>query len=205
MKKIADYTCLVALVAFVVGCNTPARQLTTPQGTIPSNESAHQPRAGAAPAQTLWQGTCYGMTVGEVRELFPNCREKILTIGGKKWLGGLEDNTNIAGYRFQVQFFFTAPDDRLDRVILQCMDKLVNDQGAGVAQHFVELLQSQYGEGNVSEDQDSSDRRDIDRIWITRDLTLIRLSFFKDATLGAGAYRMSITYDGGRLNGADKL
>jgi len=93
----------------------------------------------------------------------------------------------------------------LDRVILGCTDRLMIDQGAAVARHFVELLQSQYGEGKISEDQSTSDPRDIDRIWITKDLTLIRLSFFKDPSLGAGAYRMSITYDGKSLRGADKL
>jgi hypothetical protein len=145
------------------------------------------------------------MTIDEVRELFPNCQDKSFMIGGVRTVGPLEDNTEIAGQHFQVQFYFTAPDHRLDRVILRCTDRLMNDRGATVARKFVELLESQYGEGKISEDQSSSDPRDIDRIWITKDLTLIRLSFFKDASLGAGTYRMSIAYDGGRLKGADKL
>src|SRR6266536_2351939 len=210
MKKIANCTCLFALAAFVVGCITPRHQLTTlqattPQATTPFAESELDPLVGRGPAQTLWQGTRYGMMVDEVRKLFPKCRDKSFMIGGMKTVGPLEDDTEIAGQHFQVQFYFTAPDHRLDRVILGCTDRLMIDQGAAVARHFVELLQSQYGEGKISEDQSTSDPRDIDRIWITKDLTLIRLSFFKDPSLGAGAYRMSITYDGKSLRGADKL
>jgi len=145
------------------------------------------------------------MTIDEVHAIFPKSRDKSFVIGGLKTLGPLEDDTEIADYHFQVRFYFTAPDHRLDRVILRCADRLMNDQGAGVAGHFVELLQSQYGEGKVSKDQDTSDPRDIDRIWITKDQTLIRLSFFKDASLGGGAYRLSIAYDGKSLRGADKL
>jgi hypothetical protein len=205
MKKIANCSCLVALAAFVIGCITPRHQLTTPQVTTPFDESELDPLAGRGPAQTLWQGTRYGMTVDEVRKLFPKCRDKSFMLGGRKTVGPLEDDTEIAGQHFHEQFFFTAPDDRLDRVILRCIDRLMNDQGAAVARHFVELFQSQYGEGKISEDQSTSDPRDIDRVWITKDRALIRLSFFKDPSLGAGAYRMSITYDGKSLRGADKL
>ncbi len=168
MKNIADCTYLVALVSFIVGCSTPPRQLTTPQATIPSNESVLKSFAGEGPAKTLWQGTRYGMTIDEVRELFPNCQDKSFMIGGVKTVGPLENNTEIADQHFQVQFYFTAPDHRLDRVILRCTDRLMNDRGATVARKFVELLQSQYGEGKISEDQSSGDTRDIDRIWITR-------------------------------------
>ena len=141
----------------------------------------------------------------EVRAMFPDCRAKSFVIGGRKTVGPLEEDAEIAGYHFQVQFYFTAPGNRLDRVILRCTDRLMNDQGAVIAQHFVELLQSQYGDGQVSEDQDTSDPRDIDRIWITKDLTQIRLSFFQDVSLGDGVYQLSITYDGGELRGANKL
>jgi hypothetical protein len=203
----AHFACLIVLATFVVGCATtpgqpPASNIRTPK-TTPEPPDHLQPPSGQP--QTLWQGTIYGMTMEEVRALFPKSRDKSFMIGDMKTVGPLEDETEIAGYHFQVTFYFTAPGYRLDRVILRCTERLMNDQSAAIARHFVELLQSKYGEGKTSDDQNSSDPRDIDRIWITKDLTLIRLSFFRDAAQGLGAYQLSITYDGKSLRGANKL
>lgn len=220
ITKILKVPALLILLCFLTGCSTtsgvaptfgrdtPGPELTTPRTTTPevgsqSDDLNLQKVAGKAP--TLWQGTRYGMTVDEVRAMFPKCRDKSFAIGGLKTVGPLEEDAEIAGYHFQVQFYFTAPGNRLDRVILRCADRLTNDQGAAVARHFVELLQGQYGEGKISEDQDISDARDIDRIWITKDFSMIRLSFFQNISLGAGVYQLSITYDGGELRGVNKL
>jgi hypothetical protein len=46
MTKIANLTCIFALATLVAGCVTPSHQLTTPQVTIPFDESALQPFAG---------------------------------------------------------------------------------------------------------------------------------------------------------------
>jgi hypothetical protein len=205
--KVANCVCLFAFAILALGCVTPQAdspsQATIPVGAGPPDKSELQAPAAAAP--TLWQGARYGMTVDEVRMVFPKSRDKSFMFRGRKTVGPLEDDTEIAGYHFKVEFYFTAPDDRLDRVILGCTDKLINDQGAAIARHFVELLQSQYGEGRVSEDQSTIDPKDIDRIWITKDRTLIKLSFFKEPSLGPGAYRLIITYDGKTFRGADKL
>jgi hypothetical protein len=51
MKSITNFTCFIAIAAFVAGCVTPQRQLTTPQAavpqpTVPFDESALLPFAG---------------------------------------------------------------------------------------------------------------------------------------------------------------
>ena len=104
-----------------------------------------------------------------------------------------------------MDFLFTARGDKLDRVILKCTDKLMNDQGAAIGRHFVELLQSQYGEGKVGVDANKNDPRDIEMFWITKEKAQITLSYFADTTLRNGTYQMEILYDGGRLQGAMDL
>lgn len=155
--------------------------------------------------QTLWQEAKYGMSLEEVRKLFPKSRDDSFMVGKVKVVGPVTDETEISGRHFEVQFYFSAPNDRLDRVILRCSDKLLNDEGAAFARHVVELLQARYGEAKATGDACQSDPRDIDVAWVTKGFVQIRLSFFKDTKLGAGAYRLSITYDGKKLKGAEKL
>ena len=145
------------------------------------------------------------MTKDEVRALFPKAEAIYITVDGHKVFVSLQDKTVIGRYNFAVQFYFTAPADKLDRIILECRDKLMNDQGAAVATHFVELLQSQYGTGEVSPDQNNSDPRDIDMVWVTAEKTRITLSFYADSDRRSGIYHMEILYDGGRLQGASDL
>lgn len=69
----------------------------------------------------------------------------------------------------------------------------------------MELLKAKYGKAKPTGDAYSSDPRDIDVAWVTKELVHIRLSFFRDETFGGGAYSLSITYDGRKLRGSEKL
>lgn len=100
---------------------------------------------GSARAQTLWQNTKIGMSVGEVRALYPAARP-----GTGRSLGGASEELKIADYaildrRFGVGFWFR--DDRLVRVVLDDTDLDRAGTAANLAtwSKLVALLGDKYG------------------------------------------------------------
>lgn len=100
---------------------------------------------GSARAQTLWQSTKIGMSVGDVRALYPDARQ-----GSGRTVGGVSEELKIADYavldrRFGVGFWFDG--GRLVRVVLDAADLDRAGTAANLATwaRLVALLGDKYG------------------------------------------------------------
>lgn len=99
--------------------------------------------AGPLHAQTLWPGTTAGMSLEEVRKLYPGAHdvEKGATLPGGRGVELLsQDETEIAGGRFRVAFFFKG--ERLVRVSLFA----IGDVDEKAFDHFRDLLRAKYNQ-----------------------------------------------------------
>lgn len=105
--------------------------------------------ARPALAQTLWQNTRVGMSVAEVKGLFPNAepgnRERLYT-------GAADElrirDYEIAGEPFGIDFYFA--EDKLQEVVLQAQHVKSRDRRSNLDTYgkLVDLLTEKYGRPN---------------------------------------------------------
>ena len=101
-----------------------------------------------ANAQVLWQNTKYGMTVNEVKSLYPNSvtlnRPNLFIYSGAKGLLEL-NNIEIVSQMFKATFYFSANNNKLEQVTLECTDKITEHKGKLIYNSLLEVLISKYG------------------------------------------------------------
>lgn len=103
---------------------------------------------GSAFAQSLWQHTKAGMSVAEVKALYPDAQA-----GSKRAVNGATEDLRLGDYaivdrRFSVGFWFGA--GRLERVILEAAEADSAGRAANLATYakLLGLLSDKYGSSN---------------------------------------------------------
>lgn len=156
-----------------------------------------------AQAQTLWQKTAYGMTVDQVKALYPKIHKTKLPGPPSYAL----DETTILDARFGVVFWFDAPGDRLAEVILDLQEKWQTTRVEVLAETIADLLRSKFGASTIDKDHGPTPEHpeDIGLIWTTPDKTRITYTYFGDTTGNGAKNGITITYDGAYLKLAEQL
>jgi hypothetical protein len=99
--------------------------------------------AGILSAQTLWPGTTAGLSLEEVRKLYPGAHEpeKAIVLPAGRGVELLVlDETEIAGRQFKVEFFFKA--ERLVHVSLFAIGEINEKE----FERFRDLLRAKYNQ-----------------------------------------------------------
>lgn len=149
--------------------------------------------APALHAQSLWPGTTAGMKLEEVRKVFPEAHdpETAAELPAGKGTELLDlDETEIAGHKFSVKFFFK--EEQLVHVAL-------SETGAVPLREFEkfrDLLRAKYGLENATTSSDF-----IEHYWkVSRTVIMLRWQ-----PLNRGLSTLSITYEAPVPKGTDRL
>lgn len=94
-------------------------------------------------SQTLWQKTTFGMSVQQVKKLYPNAVD-VIPNAANSYPNGSEpllklDNFNLINRDFEVKFAFI--NQKLNQVVLTCHDLTKSDKD-----NLYEALVSKYGQ-----------------------------------------------------------
>lgn len=144
-------------------------------------------------AQSLWPGTTAGMRLEEVKKAFPDAHEPYtaaeLPSGKGKALLELEE-TEIAGHKFKVLFFFK--EEQLVHVALsETAQTPLRD-----FEKFRDLLRAKYGLENATTSSDF-----IEVYWkVSRAVIMLKWQ-----PLNRGLATLSITYEAPIPSGTDRL
>jgi hypothetical protein len=152
-------------------------------------------------AQSLWNGTKYGMSVKQVKVIFPDAvsplKPESMDCCGKALLA-LNDFT-LVDKQFSVSFFFKA--DALQLVQLSLVKANNYSNSKSVFDSLVEVLRSKYGKEIKYDDSKSSYGNIIQATWMSG-RTNISLSL---VSVGKDLAYVNVSYGASVAKEADKL
>ena len=131
-----------------------------------------------AQAQELWPRTWAGMSVREVKAMFPDAmaptspaeREVLLTI----------PTIDFADEAYRVAFFFR--DEKLDKVVLNFIGSKSFDDLLSVYNSVVDILRAKYGREASHRSERSTSIRNEEHTWLTEERTVqVNMTSFLEA------------------------
>jgi hypothetical protein len=157
-------------------------------------------------SQVLWQNAEYGMTLSQVKGLFPKATEPTeKSTTGPKERQIVEllrlPNYEVSGTNFNVAFYFY--NNKLEQITLRCADKLTLYEGQLAFQSISNALTSKYGNPVSLDKRDGFTGPDWMAIWVSGKLNIVMLcsGYDKDNTTSI----FNIVYQVRISQEADKL
>ena len=201
MKKDAiRYAISSALVALLVtGCDSEG------SGSVKSSANSESQNQSAAPSKPdakhgtpLWQGSEVGMTIAQVKALFPNAHapksEPDQIAGWRKGLLVLDD-IELVNNKFKAIFFF-GKEEKLSVVFVDLDENVIDTLALTIFDSLYDVLKLKYGPEFNNEESNNYGMYDKTVTWVSG-RTHIQLFTNKE--------NVRVIYDERLANEADKI